>query len=184
MKTLVTNACARTQTQTLTLRVSGRELSLFTSIHFLPHLHTPLDCVCHVCVRKRERSLCMWRTSCNFLKWAPDSRENEGDSSPWQVDPYTNTQCPSFRVVGKWRSPRESRRWSLGLWNSHRGVVSHDFSMLLKLGQVDLTVNPILLKHICRLIQPLFLEQRPSTCVCPFHQCKVWKVVWTLKTLA
>jgi hypothetical protein len=44
--------------------------------------------------------------------------------------------------------------------------------MLLDLGHVGLTANPILLKDICRLMQPFLLEQRTSTSVCVFHHEK------------
>jgi hypothetical protein len=41
--------------------------------------------------------------------------------------------------------------------------------MLVEIGQVGLTVNSILLKDICLLMQPLFLEQRPPKSVFVFH---------------
>ena len=63
--------------------------------------------------------------------------------------------------------------------------------MLVEIGQVGLTVNSILLKDICLLMQPLCLEQCPSSCVFVLHhhvnlsKSKTdfysWKkLIWTL----
>jgi len=47
--------------------------------------------------------------------------------------------------------------------------------MLLELGHVGLTANPILIKDICHLMQPFLLEQRTPTFV--FCVPKVKKLI-------
>ena len=50
-------------------------------------------------------------------------------------------------------------------------LLGHQLEKIISVehGHVGLTVNPIILKDLCRLIQSLLLEHRQPTCVFPFH---------------